>query len=666
MLKKYAIISIVLFAICAMLMLSGALAEGYPQSAHPYANNSDITWTYTHPDPTPFLRVTFSSSTEFQNNYDFLYITDESGTEQAYTNTQLQGKTLTLEGDSFTLRLVTNNVVTRYGFAITNISASDRYIVDSGSCGTGVTWDLDIDGTLTLSGNGKTGDYSNSYSRKAPWKSYRSSIKNIVVEPGVTYIGDYSFYQCTNLKTVNLPDGLSGVGDYAFYQCSGLRDVYAESLAGWIGISFGSFESTPMSHAVNLYIDGEIIEDVVVPEGTTAIGDSAFEGCRSVKTVKLPNSITSIGKYAFQYTSLKSINLPYGIKTIGNAAFYGCYSLKNIDLPDSITSIGRSAFSRSGLVKITIPYGVKTIEGGSFASCTSLKNVVIPSSVQTIGVCAFMNCSSLENISLPTWISTIKDSTFYGCSSLTSISLPGDITSIEDDAFRYCSSLSKVFLLENVAPKFDFPSYFSASTVTIYCYPFSNPARWAEEHGYRCVYVEQGVPDTITLTSGDIAMVMDDTFSIEAFAFPMNVSKYNFSWKSSNPEVATVKNGTITALSGGTTVISASYNGRSAGILVSVRGLKKLTLPANIHTIDAEAFTGVDIEKAVIPSGCESIGARAFADCKVLATVVMPDSVTHIADDAFTGCENVSFVCASENAAAVYAAEHGIPFSIAQ
>ena len=159
----------------------------------------------------------------------------------------------------------------------------------------------------------------------------------------------------------------------------------------------------------------------------TEIGDDAFNGESSLKSVEIPNSVTEIGNLAFACTSLKSIELPDSVTEIGEYAFSRCTSLKSIEIPDSVTEIGDGAFSR----------------------CTSLKSIEIPSLVTEIGNCVFEACKSLKSIELPDTVTEIGDGAFYGCTSLKSIEIPDSVTEIGGGAFAECTSLKKVRIPKN-------------------------------------------------------------------------------------------------------------------------------------------------------------------------------------------------------------------------
>ena len=236
-----------------------------------------------------------------------------------------------------------------------------------------------------------------------------------------------------------------------------------------------------------------------IREGVKVIGDSAFQGCESLTSINIPNSVTTIGNRAFGVcSSLTSINIPNSVTTIGNWAFSDCSSLTSINIPNSVTTIENGAFSGcSSLTSINIPNSVTTIGDFAFNGCESLTSINIPNSVTTIGNWAFANCESLTSITIPSSVVTIignpfmlwhgnlnneskafiyednvlfnKNKTtliayraketnytipnsvttigiwaFNCCKSLTSINIPNSVTTIGNKAFNGCESLTSI------------------------------------------------------------------------------------------------------------------------------------------------------------------------------------------------------------------------------
>ena len=329
--------------------------------------------------------------------------------------------------------------------------------VASGYCGSegdgkNLTWTLDSEGTLTISGKGEMKDYDYF---SDPW--VRSAVKCVSIESGVTCIGDYAFHNCTNLTGVTIPNSVTSIGGSAFSDCSSLTSITIPSSV----TSIGRFAFSGCSS----------LTSITIPSSVTSIGERVFEGCSSLTSVTIPNSVTSIGEGAFNgCSSLTSITIPNSVTSIGEWAFSDCSSLTSITIPNSVTSIGGRAFdSCISLTSVTIPNSVTSIGGYAFEGCSSLTSVTIPNSVTSIGESAFNGCISLTSITIPSSVTSIGEYTFSYCSSLTSITIPNSVTSIGESAFEGCSSLTSITIPSSVTSigRFAFSDCSSLTSITI-------------------------------------------------------------------------------------------------------------------------------------------------------------------------------------------------------
>ena len=330
-------------------------------------------------------------------------------------------------------------------------SAAAESAAASGICGENLTWTLDAAGTLTVSGTGAMKDYNY---KGAPWYQSRDSIQAVVIENGVTTIGGFAFSNCSSLTGITIPKSVTTIGEYAFSNCSSLKNVSITDLAAWCRIDFANDSTTtPMLYAKNIWLDGQKIVSVAVPEGITEVKAYTFYGFKDLIQVTLPAGVTTIGEYAFSdCSSLTSITLPQGLTAIGRSAFYDCSSLTGITIPEGVTTIGDRAFSGcSSLTSITIPEGVTAIGVCSFYDCRSLASITIPESITAIGGSAFWGCSSLTGITIPESVTAIGDCVFRSCSSLISITIPESVTAIGEDAFSGCRRLTDVSITDLAA-----------------------------------------------------------------------------------------------------------------------------------------------------------------------------------------------------------------------
>ena len=230
----------------------------------------------------------------------------------------------------------------------------------SGTCGPNLKWELANDGVLTITGEGEMTDYS--YSNQSPW--YDQHIKRIIIDDGVTTIGEFAFRDCSNLTSVTIPNSVTEIRGHAFDGCSALTSV-------------------------------------TIPNSVTTIGWSTFSGCSAITSVTIPNSVTEIRGSTFKdCSSLTSVTIPNSVTTIRMYAFSGCSALTSVTIPNSVKVIEYSAFRDCrSLTSITIPNSVTTIRMYAFSECTNLQKVNIGNSVKTIGTSAFKNCTSITQIS---------------------------------------------------------------------------------------------------------------------------------------------------------------------------------------------------------------------------------------------------------------------------
>ncbi len=178
-----------------------------------------------------------------------------------------------------------------------------------------------------------------------------------------------------------------------------------------------------------------IIKSVVINEGVTTIGNSAFAYYSSLESVTIPNSVTKIGYLAFIKTAIKTISFSKNIKEVGYAAFSSIENLSEVYIPVSVEKWGRNVFDFSGIAKVEFENGITEIVDGMFHNCKSLKSVKLPSTLKTIGKEAFYHCISLESIKIPDSVTKIKKYAFLSCENLTDVALPKNLDYIHTSSF---------------------------------------------------------------------------------------------------------------------------------------------------------------------------------------------------------------------------------------
>ena len=517
-------------------------------------------------------------------------------------------------------------------------------IVDSGTCGaegdgSNLTWTLNSEGVLTISGSGDMYDYDFS---SAPWYGSRRRVKSAVIAEGVTSIGRYAFEGCESLTSVTIPDSVTSIGEYAFCDCTSLTSVTIPNSVTSIGehafyyctsltsvtipnsvksIGDGAFASCTSltgiwaaegsSHYASdafgvlfnkdkttlVQCPGAFSGSYAIPDSVTSIGGAAFEGCRSLTSVTIPNSVTSIGEYAFcNCKSLTSVTIPDGVTRIGVGAFASCTSLTSVTIPDSVTSIGNGAFEFcNSLASVTIPNSVTSIGASAFYGCTSLKSVTIPDSVTSIGEWAFYGCESMTSVTISDSVTSIGDHAFDGCASLTSVTIPDSVTRIGNCAFDDCESLTSVTIPNSVTSIGD-GAFASCTSLT---------GIWAAEGSSHYASDAFGVlfnKDKTTLVQ------CPGAFS-GSYAIPDSVTSI------------------------------CDYTFASCTSLTSV------TIPDSVTSIGKYAFFGCDsLTSITIPDGVEIIDDHTFGYCRSLSSIAIPTSVTKVGEYAFGQDWNLSDV----------------------
>ena len=237
--------------------------------------------------------------------------------------------------------------------------------VFTGKCGDNLTWKIDNNEVLTISGTGRIPDYNDPSSggnNTAPWYGYAYQIKKVVLGSGVQNIGNNAFAGCYGMTDITIPDGVTSIGDSAFDGCSALTEIS-------------------------------------IPGTVSSIGDSAFYGCSALTEISIPGTVSSIGDSVFSGCSaLTEISIPDTVSSIGDSAFSRCSALTEISIPSTVSSIGSYAFSGCALREVEIPQGITSIQTRTFQYCTKLTKITIPDSVTSVEICAFDNCLVLKTV----------------------------------------------------------------------------------------------------------------------------------------------------------------------------------------------------------------------------------------------------------------------------
>ena len=378
---------------------------------------------------------------------------------------------------------------------------------DRNACGDHLTWSLDDDGLLTISGTGEMESYSEE--SDAPWNRFR--VRSVVVAEGVTGIGDRAFMHCHSMRSISLPESLTRIGDYAFYGCSGLKTIVIPDGVREIGENpflecpslreiilspdhmslaveddrflFSTSDhrlvcslpaEEPYEYAIPAdtliigsyaFYESENLYSVIFPDGLIRIGDHAFAGCTSLRSVTVPGSVTSVGDYAFSgCRGLRSVRFAEGVASIGSGAFAYCWLLDEIWLPDTLASLGShpfddcrnlSGFHLSGNHSLLefrdgILYSKPDMKMVFYAAGNPGETFSVPQGIAVIGERAFSNARALKKIILPGSLRKIEPNAFWICDSVMEIVFPEGLETIEDRAFCEMSGLKEAILPEGL------------------------------------------------------------------------------------------------------------------------------------------------------------------------------------------------------------------------
>ena len=307
-------------------------------------------------------------------------------------------------------------------------------------------------------------------------------MTSVTIPNSVTSIGRYAFEGCSGLTSVTIPNSVTSIGYGAFTYCSGLTsiDVASENT------HYSSIDGVLYNYAQDTLIQCPGAKtSVTIPNSVTSIGYGAFTYCSGLTSIDVASENThysSIDGVLYNYAqdtliqcpgAKTSVTIPNSVTSIGDYAFAYCGGLTSVTIPNNVTSIGEGAFAYcGGLTSATIPNSVSYIGNWAFSSCSGLTSVTIPNSVTSIGRDAFSYCSGLTSVTIPNSVTSIGESAFFGCSGLTSVTIPNSVTSIGVFAFFGCSGLTSVKCLASIPPSIGGSSFYEISdtcTLSVPC-----------------------------------------------------------------------------------------------------------------------------------------------------------------------------------------------------
>ena len=543
-------------------------------------------------------------------------------------------------------------LLTRYPESYSEDTGSDD-ITASGNEGS-LNWSLTKSGILTISGTGAIPDYSVNEQQYPSWNSHKDQINTVVIEEGITEIGDYTFYQNSNLLSVYIPEGVSSIGISAFQECG--------------------------------------LVAVTIPGTVTSIGASAFRKCGNLTSASVSEGLETIGDNAFQAcTALQYIDFPASIKTVGAAAFTSCSSMISIRFKPGTenATIGANAFTQcQGLIFVTLPQNLGQISEGMFSSCTSLSSIYIPASVNDIRTSPFTGTRLQYGGTL-----------YYGGSETDWINAGGKmvLNAMPNMNIEYNVTFDDPFDVEDGDGLVEDPEE-----------PKEHEHRWTDSwssdaaaHWHECVndncdvtdnsqkngyeghsfgdWVTDAEPtattagsrhkdcttcgyrqtDSIPVSTGDSGnngngagsangtnqppqntpLAKGKTFKANNITYKITKAGAEVQLTTSKSTAKKVTVNTVTGTDG------VKYKVTSIGskAMQNNKKMTSLTIGANVKTIGANAFSGCTKLTAVtFGKNVTTIGTSAFKGCTALKKLTLPDSVKTVSANAFSGCTKLT------------------------
>lgn len=575
------------------------------------------------------------------------------------------------------------------------VSAEEATTTKSGSVSGGegktITWTIDTENnTLTFTGAGAIPDYA--FNDIKPWGGQFLSgpdtnyipleeVIKIVINEGITRVGNNALKDFKNVTKVELPESLTEIGNDAFNGCKAL-------------------------------------EKIVVPGNVTKIGDDAFSECTALSNITLPKNLTHIGETALYKTALESVDLPSGLASMGESVFSDCEKLEAVRFNENIKlgELPASTFSRcTALSLVELPKKLKTIGKWAFNECKALKDIDLPDTLEEIGVSAF-NTSGLVSIEIPSNVQKLGQASFQDCTSLKRVSLGNNITERGTGVFSGCSDPEKYMLYSGTKEEFN-EKYYGLNMVagegstdfTVICNYKKGIVNASIEAGseigkaiikwdkyYDIDPAKDAAGYKIEMKNGEWIDVPNDqiinneldseikklepgkeyVFKVLAYYNVQTGSKTAESGELSITPSNVIKSGTIGENNNITWEISPAQEQGKFILTISGEGdmpdfpenkgqpwktwsynsticssdsISRIIIKDGITGIGNSAFLLLKgVTEVTLPESLKTIGSKAFGSCKELGSLILPKSLKTIGSNAFDSCEKLSSLTLKE------------------
>ena len=570
------------------------------------------------------------------------------------------------------------------------------------------------DRTLTISGNGIMKDWPYGMSNE-DWHNtkYTNVIEKVIINEGITNIGNNAFDKCINLTDVKIAEDVISIGESAFYNCNkltnitipeGVTNIGRYAFNGCSSLSYITIPERVTKIEFATFSNCTNLKEIIIPEGVTSIESSAFDNCSSLTNIIIPPGVTEIYNDAFRgcknlekievndknkyYSSQDGILfnkdktiiirypsakknveeyiIPNEVETIENGAFYQCENLKKITLPEGIKFIpSRGFFGCTNLTDINIPDSVKSIENSAFSECSSLKSITLPEGITSISEYAFKGCNNLRDITIPKQVTKIEKETFSKCTNLTNITISEGVTNIKEMAFWKCDNLKSITLPETIT---SIASSAIPKNVIIFAKADSEAHRYAEESEQG--YLLEGEPKIYETNyeikeeeTWDISENRDEsikatwTLADKTLTIRGSGNMKNWEYNSNEDWHNTQYTNIIENI-----VIDDTITNIGEYAFSKCSNVKDIKIPEGVKNIKKSTFEECSrLESITIPKGVTSIENMAFYGCSSLVNITIPEKVINIGI-AFNKCESLEQIEVNpenEN----YMSENGILFN---
>ena len=487
----------------------------------------------------------------------------------------------------------------------------------------------------------------------------RGELYSVVIPDTVTSIGSSAFSGCSNLSEVKLSNNLTSIGNWAFRNCVSISSIHVPKtltnidtygwnwrypFSGCSGLKKVSFDDDATAIPGALF-GNTGLEEVIVPDTITSIGERSFAGCTNLKELKLSKNLDTLGNRAFlNCTALKSVKVPKTLKNVDTYGanwwypFQGCSGIKEVEFEQGITNIPGALFGDcTGLKEIIIPDTVTSIGERSFAGCTNLIELKLSKNLDTLGNRAFLNCTALQSVKVPKTLKNVDTYganwwyPFQGCSGIKEVEFEQGITNIPAAIFGDCTGLKEIIIPDTVTSigERSFAGCSSLNNVTI---PDSVTSIGASAFDGCSTLPDVKLPKYLD-SIGNYAF--RNCTSLKTVNVPKtlkNVDTHGILWKYPFSGCSGI---TSITFDEGITDIPANLFGNC--ICESV----ELVIPEGVVSIGDRAFTGcLNIKSVSFPSTLTSIGTYSFKETGV-SKIELPDNITRIGTSSFSDSSNL-------------------------